>query len=64
MIELTGRKYAAPWTVEDGEVFIHLLRRRPMRMRPRMMALIGDKADADIMLAAMKEKPRDNDPAS
>ena len=58
MIELTGRKYAAPWTVEDAMILYPLWRQRPWS------ALDGDKRDADIMLAAMKEKPRDNDPAS
>jgi hypothetical protein len=58
MIELTGRKYAASWTVEDYDVWA--LR---YRTDPRCIVIDGDKRDADIMLAAMKEKSDAVDPA-
>ena len=57
MIELTGRKYAERHTDEDRGIIIGIAKRWGH------FSLTADKRDADIMLAAMKEKPDAVDPA-
>lgn len=60
LIELTGRRYAAPWTPEDWCILWAILR------YTRQTLIDGDKRDAEVMLsrvAGSLATPRDPQPS-
>ena len=57
MIELTGRTYSAPWTMEDHIAWASVCDRVVPALEPWLVrrSIALDKADADDMLSRIKD---------